>query len=477
MKKIDSVIQALLFRYTMAGNGSDKKSDIPVEGVHGENPDRALSIPDYILDLLLEIRKDGIKYELPLGEDDKEDLFEPARLLRRKLLETRDRYIEARHAVREEIEADTAAFLEAALHGGFLAYSAAACGVALITIFKLKELEVGQGLRIPNLKNMKLRDLIFSKPQQEKLDQVALLEGEFKQTLHIWAAYQKKWKETNSLDAALKHLNDKMRASGLMFAGINPKIDSANFKTAEFQGWARQMGVVPGESRSLKQRVYAAGKWLASPENARDLVVSAYVGLSGYLRAAWKSCVYNYKPSVLKETFLTACRGSKFVARTAREFEWLSSKHKEAYTSAFPHDELRKEHPDAAKISKDPIAQAFINREYNSVRQALRERVTVTKIRAATVVFANSFWVFNFGMFATNAYAVMRGDTSMLPWVVANIWSLNRSMGPIRDIAESLVHDFAVIESKRARMVETKDAISGMMKKPPPLPPPDVSAP
>lgn len=377
-------------------------------------------------DLLWQLMNEKPKeegYSLPIGDLDKDtgDKYAAVKLLWRKLMETRSRYENSRLSVREEWEADSLAFLEAGLHSSLMAGGAAVCGASLIAIFTAKQKEV---------------------------------EAEFRQVLDIWLDYQRVWQETRSVEKSLKALDDRMHKAGLLFEGVNKDLPWKKFDIKEFQRWAQRFGVgqdVP--AISLAGRVKDAVK----DTSAADV--------KSYARHTFDSFLDNYKLSGLAKTFREAARGSWYVLRAFREFQIVSNKHRPSYLTPVPHQELLKERPLAKNFEHDSVTQSFLDEEYLSVRTALRQQVGRAKMRAATVVAANGFWVFNAGMLVANIAAAAQGNNEYLPWVIANIWSLNRSLGPIRDISHTLrTHDFPVIESTRAQLTAAKARVQEMME-------------
>jgi hypothetical protein len=424
---------------------SDEQARREEDGKQDPKPQEAAAVesipaPDYVLDLLMDMKENGGEYQFPIDAIDAKDKFSAAKLLRRKLIETRNRYQYARLSVHEEWESDSMAFLEAGIHPGIMATGASLCGGGLLAIFTAKQREV---------------------------------ETEFRNVLNIWMEYQRVWKETRSPDKALKAIHERMHAAGFLFVGVDENVPITGFSVQEFLQWANELEVgkdVP--EKTLLDRVKAAGLWLTDIENIRRIQFKAYGG------HIYESFLDNYRPKTLVRTFREAWSGGMDVLRVLQEFKILSNKHRPAYLGSVPHEELLKAHP---------LMEDFDNKEYRSLREALPVRVGMTKLRAATVTFANGFWIFNAGMFATNLTALVKGDLSHAPWVAANIWSLNRSLGPIRDICHALRHDFNVIESKRAQLAVTKLHLQDLVDKkekdkaktkeadktpPPPSPPP-----
>ncbi|HRQ60221.1 MAG TPA: hypothetical protein PLO23_01705 [Alphaproteobacteria bacterium] len=382
----------------------------------------ALSLDDLLWQLMSEKPKEP-EYSLPVGDLDKnkDDQYAALRLVWCKLMETRTRYEHSRLSVREEWEADSLTFLEAGLHFSEAAAGAAVCGAALIGIFTAKQKEV---------------------------------EAEFREVLDIWLEQRRVLYETGSVEKSLKALDDRMHKAGLLFEGVNKSLKWEAFNIREFLTWAERLGV--GQNVTPKSPV---DRFKEAVEN------TSMADTKAYAHHTYGSFVDNYRLSRLWQTACESWKGGKHVIRAVREFQISSNKHRPSYLGPMPHQELLKERPLAANFGHEGVTQSFLDEEYLSVRTALRKQVGRAKIRAATIVAANGFWAFNAWMFIENVAAAYQGDTAYLPWVIANIWSLNRSLGPIRDISHTLrTHDFPVIESTRAQLTAAKARLQDIME-------------
>lgn len=369
--------------------------------------------------------------ELPIGDLDEEELKKKVsrlRLLRRKLLETRDRYIESNIALREEIEADVIPLAEVIWHLTPFTAGTAITGAMLVGIFGAKRFEV---------------------------------KNEFLQTLKIWNQYRTNIIEaidsntfsTQKYKEILDELDKSMRESGVLFEGISDEIDSKDFKREEFRAWLQKFG--------LREKGGESWSKILTKENGHSLKER----FQNYLSHTWESCKFNYSVEGFKQTGKNAWAGLKGVFKTVAEIEFLKNRHREDYIQ-HAHEELAAERPDAEKIPYSSVTQDFIDREILAGRKDLRSHIGMTKLRALTVTTACGFWIFNAGSliekglsFGFNA-ASGSFDAESLAWIIGNIWALNRSMGPIRDISQTLVrHDFPVIDSKRAHYIEAHNRV------------------